>query len=85
METFCALLALCAGNSLVTGEFHSKRPVTRSFDFFYLCLDNDWVNSPEARDLRRHRAHYDVIAMKYRERTVVRYAHIFYMVKIIVS
>ena len=26
------LLALCAGNSLVTGEFPSQRPVTRSFD-----------------------------------------------------
>ena len=28
----CALLALCAGNSPVTGEFSSQRPVTRSFD-----------------------------------------------------
>ena len=26
------LLALCAGNSPVTGEFHAQRPVTRSFD-----------------------------------------------------
>ena len=32
METFSALLALCAGNSLVTGEFSAQRPVTRSFD-----------------------------------------------------
>ena len=35
METFCALLALCAGNSLVTGEFLLQRPVTRSFDVFF--------------------------------------------------
>ena len=35
METFSALLALCAGNSPVTGEFPSQRPVTRSFDFFF--------------------------------------------------
>ena len=35
MKTFCALLALCAGNSLVTGEFPSQRPVTRSFDVFF--------------------------------------------------
>ena len=35
METFYALLALCAGNSLVAGEFPSQRPVTRSFDVFY--------------------------------------------------
>ena len=34
METFSALLALCAENSPVTGEFPSKRPVTRSFDIF---------------------------------------------------
>ena len=32
MEIFSALLALCAGNSPVTGEFPSERPVTRSFD-----------------------------------------------------
>ena len=35
METFSALLALCAGNSLVTGEFPSQRPVTQSFDVFF--------------------------------------------------
>ena len=34
METFSALLALCAGNSPVTGEIPSQRPVTRSFDVF---------------------------------------------------
>ena len=32
METFSALLAICAGNSPVTGEFPAQRPVTRSFD-----------------------------------------------------
>ena len=31
METFSALLAICAGNSPVPGEFPSQRPVTRSF------------------------------------------------------
>ena len=35
METFSALLALCAGNSSVTGEFPSQRPVTQSFDIFF--------------------------------------------------
>ena len=35
METFSALLALCAGNSSVSGEFPSQRPVTRSFDVFF--------------------------------------------------
>ena len=38
MKTFSALLALCAGNSPVTGKFPSQRPVTRSFDVvFDLC------------------------------------------------
>ena len=32
METFSAFLALCAGNSRVTGEFPSQRPDTPSFD-----------------------------------------------------
>ena len=35
METFSALLAICAGNSPVTGEFPARRPVTRSFDVFF--------------------------------------------------
>ena len=34
IEAFSALLALCAGNSPVTGEFPSQSPVTRSFDVF---------------------------------------------------
>ena len=38
MEPFSALLALCAGNSPVTGEFTFQRPVTRSFVFFDLHL-----------------------------------------------
>ena len=35
METFSALLALCAGNSTETGEFPAQRPVTQSFDAFF--------------------------------------------------
>ena len=34
METFSALLALCAGNSPVSGEFPTQKPVTQSFDVF---------------------------------------------------
>ena len=62
METFSALLALCAGNSPVTGEFPAQRPVTRSFDvFFDLCLNKRlskqmwgwWFETP-SRLLWRH-------------------------------
>ena len=64
METFSALLVLCAGNSPVIGEFPAQRPVTQTFHvFFDLCLNNGWVNNREAGDSRRHRAHYDVIVM----------------------
>ena len=35
METFSVLLAICAGNSPVPGEFPAQRPVTRSFDVFF--------------------------------------------------
>ena len=34
METFSALLALCAGKSPVSGEFPSQKAVTRSFGVF---------------------------------------------------
>ena len=44
MEAFSALLALCAGNSPVTGEFPSQRPVTRSFDAFFDLRLNKWLN-----------------------------------------
>ena len=63
METFSALLAICAGNSPVTGEFPAQRPVTRSFDVFFDLRLNCWVNSREDGDLRRYRAHYDVTVL----------------------
>ena len=66
METFSASLALCVGNSPVTGEFPAQRPVTRSFDDYLVCdWINRWGNNREAGDLRRHRAHYDVIVVKF--------------------
>ena len=35
IETFSALLAICARNLPVTGEFPTQKPVTRSFDVFF--------------------------------------------------
>ena len=35
METFSALLAICAGNSPVAGVFPAQWPVTRGFDDFF--------------------------------------------------
>ena len=62
METFSALLALCAGNSPVTGEFPTQRPVTRCFDVFFDLRLNErlikqswgwWFETP-SRSLWRH-------------------------------
>ena len=36
MEAFSALLAICAGNSPVTGELSTQRPATRGFDVFHV-------------------------------------------------
>ena len=63
METFSALLALCAGNLPVTGEFPAQRPVTRG------AWINGWASNREAGDLRRHCAHYDVTVMLWYEFT----------------
>ena len=45
METFSALLALCAGNSPVPGEFPSQRPVTRGFYVFFDLRLNKQLNT----------------------------------------
>ena len=44
METFSAILALCAWNSPVTGEFPTQRPVTRNFDVFFDLRLNEWLS-----------------------------------------
>ena len=49
IETFSALLALCADNSLVTGEFPSQRPVTRGFDVFFDLRLNKRLNKQSRR------------------------------------
>ena len=63
METFSALLAICAGTSPVIGEFPAKRPVAQSFEvFFDLRLNKrlskqpwDWWIEAPSRPLWRHR------------------------------
>ena len=44
METFSTLLAICAGNSPVPGEFHAQRPVTGSFNVFFDLRLNKWLS-----------------------------------------
>ena len=66
METFSALLALCAGNSPVPVNSPHKGQWRGAlmFSLIYAWI-NDWANNREAGDLRRHRGHYDVIVMGY--------------------
>ena len=49
MKTFSALLALCAGNSPVTGDFPSQRPVKRRYDIFY----DLYLNRQLSKQLKR--------------------------------
>ena len=62
MKTFTASLVLCVGNSPVTCEFPSQRPITRSFDVFFdlhlnkrLCKQSRpwWFKTPSC-SLSRH-------------------------------
>ena len=63
METFSALLAICAGNSPVPGEIPTQRPVARSFDVFFDLRLNKWLSKQSwgwwfetpSRPLWRHR------------------------------
>ena len=64
METFSALLALCAGNSPVPVNSTHKGQWRGALMFSLICVwINDWVNNREAGDLRRYCAHYDVFVM----------------------
>ena len=49
METFSVLVALCAGNSPVTGEFPAQKPVTRIFEVFFDLRLNKRVSKPSRR------------------------------------
>ena len=64
METFSALLAICAGNSPVPVNSPHKGHWRGALMFSLICVwINGWVNNREAGDLRRHRDHCDVIVM----------------------
>ena len=80
METFSALLVICAGNPPVPGEFPTQRPVTRSFDvFFDLRLNKPfskqsrgwWLETP-SRPLWCHRNEFSTsILTKYPNQTAL--------------
>ena len=64
METFSALLAICAGNSPAPVNSPHKRQWGGALMFSLICVwINSWGNNREAGDLRRYRVHYDVSVM----------------------
>ena len=64
METLSALLAICAGNSPVTGEFPHKGQWREALMLSLMCAwVLNWVNNGKAGGLKRHRVHYDVTVM----------------------
>ena len=64
METFSALLAICAGIHRSPVDSPHKGQWRGALMFSFICVwINGWVNNREAGDLRRYRAHYDVTVM----------------------
>ena len=61
-----ALLTLCSGihRSPVNSPHEGQWRRALVFSLIYAWI-NDWANSGEAGDLRRHRTHYDVTVMKF--------------------
>ena len=65
MKTFSASLALCGGIHRSSVNSPHKGQWRGALMFSLICAwMNGWVNNRETGDLRRHRAHYDVIVMK---------------------
>ena len=73
MGPFSALLAICAGNSQVSGEFPAQRPVTWSFDVFFDLRVNKrlskqswgWWIEMLSRSLWRHRNEWGRMVARY--------------------
>ena len=60
METFSALLAMYEGNPPVTGGFPSQGQWRGPLMFSLICTKNKWLT----KQMRRHRAHYNVTVMR---------------------
>ena len=81
METFSALLAPCAGNSPMTGEFPAQRPMTRNFDvFFDLCLNKrlrkqswgTWLETPSSSLWRHCNEHKRCLKIYHDKKAVIK-------------
>ena len=65
METFSALLAICRGIHRSPVNSPHKGQWRGTLVFSMICAwTNGWVNTRDAGDYTRHRAHYDVTVMR---------------------
>ena len=75
------LLALCAENSPVTGEFPHTGQWRGALMLPVICTwMNSWTNNREVGDLGRHRGHYDVTIMSAGEKFKYVYCFIYVLV-----
>ena len=73
MENFFALMAICAENSSVPGEFPAQRPVSQSFDVSFDLRQNkrlnkqswSWWSGRPSSSLWRHRNDYHTHGPKF--------------------
>ena len=66
METFSALLAICAGSPRSPVNSPHKGQWRGALMFSLICVwINSWVNNREVGDLRCYRAQYDVILLSW--------------------
>ena len=71
MRSRCSLVMMTSSSGNIfrvtgplCGEFTGNRWIPRTKMFSLICAwINGWVNNCEVGDLRRHRAHYDIIVM----------------------
>ena len=74
METFSALLVICAGNSPVNSPHKGQWRGALMFSLICVWI-NAWVNYREAGDLRRYHAYYGVTAMFTHHDDVIKWKH----------
>ena len=67
MKTFSALLVFYTGNSPVTGDFPTQRPVTRSFDVFHWSASETTVSRSLWRPCNEHRSDLHISGPLWRE------------------
>ena len=72
MEAYSTILAICAGNSLVTGkgQWSGALIIFLIISLIFAWMTG-WINNHETGDLSRHWPHYDVTVMSWEKKCLV--------------